>query len=198
MKFLTENITKRGIWYLCFSVLVIIVVVMYILSQSSENDHTTLPPYTHFLKIPEQKKSTYPIIFESEGLMDYSSIIVFEVDSEWIKDFVQNNGLSPQSPPIAGIEMIAYNVKKRGLKQISDVIDSNTWNCFNYQSMQFLSNGNTYGAYFELYTNITQTTAILHFFSFTRKSNVKAQRKRTSMSRFLIDVPQFRFLHRKH
>lgn len=184
-----KNITKRGIWCFCFAVSVIIVVVMYTcsreVSQSSENNRAVLPPYAHFFKIPKQKNPRYPMIFESEGMIDYSSIIIFEADSEWIKKIVQCNGLSPD-PSQVGISTIARNAKYLGLKQISDVIDSNTWNSFEIKSVQFFSNGETYKVYFELYTNTKQTIVVLHFHSVEIVNKKIRSCKRSGLSQWTV------------
>lgn len=162
------KITKIGMWCICLLSLTVAACKGKSLQSGNQ---ATLPPYIHFFKMPEQKNKTYPIVFESCGMMDFSATVIFEVDSEWVKDFVLNNELTTDASQ-TGILIIANDAKELKLEQISDVIDSNTWKGYEYRPMQFLSNGNTYRGYFELYTNDSETIAMIHLFSIQKANEI--------------------------
>lgn len=114
---------------------------------------------------PTQTFTTYPLIHESSGMFDFSSIAVYEAHSAWIDHIREKYNFKPDTDSV-GVSMITKNLKYRKLDSMAEMISHEQWSHYSDGKVSGVWHDTPFEAHVELYVNNASNKVILHYHSF--------------------------------
>ena len=119
------------------------------------------------LRIPEQKDEEYPIIHDSRGMFDFSSVVIFKASTPWIGDFIREYGLKPSESTHEQMQL-ERRFREKKLDKLAAMVGSQSWQHYTGGRVSYTDlAGRSRQGYFEACINATRDKVMVHFHSFT-------------------------------
>ena len=131
------------------------------------NESNHLFSANELIKYPRQYCNQYPVIYESRGMFDFSSIVLFEADCKYFDCLIEKYKLEASGNSFQ-LSNLLRNLRCLKLHDFVERIRREQWTHFSGGEVSGYRNNLRFNAHFELFVNISKNRAILYYHSFTR------------------------------
>lgn len=177
---------KKALKILGFTLLVCLaaavggcVYVFYDLTHNTEKFYageaaTVTFTYNELVPLPPQHRRDYPMAWESRGMFDFSSLILFDADAAWLDTLIARYGLTEENAP-SGHHYIAEWVQRphpqEGGEQMASSLGAD-WVSYSSATTD-VRNQPGEKACFTLFVAPSRTSAVLYYYSFYQEKDAQ-------------------------
>lgn len=122
------------------------------------------------LPLPPQHRPDYPMVWESCGMFDFSSLILFEADAAWMEALIARCGLTREESAWGNRYLADWAERHLVQKEATQMAKSlgSDWVSYSAATVDVRNRPGEKG-YFDLFVNPSHTRAVLHYYSFSRE-----------------------------
>jgi len=135
----------------------------------------------HLVKIPNQQSRSMPVLYESNGAFDFSSIIAFDANGEWIERFIGSYKLAYEpggASVISDLIRCVKQVEEINSDPLADIMENNSWKMYTDGKLKYEAlDGMLCQAHFVAFVNEAGTMAIIYYHSFGKAKDESGHSK---------------------